>query len=210
MKFDVTVISTGSSGNAVLVKEKGAAKGILIDCGVPYNKLKPYEKEIDAVLLTHKHKDHWRAKTLKLLKSTAPNHLLIFPEGLKIDYDGEVAATLPHNKWATLKGKYKVLCTPIPHSVPNVAWVIQTIPTKSVYFHATDTSSLSHITLKGADVYALECNFTDTEELAGRGAGNEILAATTHLSTEDALAWYNLNKAEHSILIPLHEHKIFK
>lgn len=208
MRFDVTVISSGSKGNAVLVKEAGEAKGILIDCGVPYNTIKPYEKHIDIILLTHRHKDHWRGKTLEKLKASAPNHLLIYPEGLKIDYDGAVAAILPHKKWATLKSKYRVMCIPTPHSVPNVAWVIKFL-NGGVYFHATDTSSLNHISVKGADVYALECNYTDTEELAGRGVGNEVIAATTHLSTEDALAWYNANKGEHSILIPLHEHKIF-
>lgn len=44
------VISTGSSGNSVLINET-----VLIDIGVPFKKLESFYRKINLVLLTHSH-----------------------------------------------------------------------------------------------------------------------------------------------------------
>lgn len=48
MNYDV--IASGSSGNALLIENK-----ILIDCGVPFSKIKPFYEDLKVVLLTHVH-----------------------------------------------------------------------------------------------------------------------------------------------------------
>ncbi len=60
------VISTGSKGNAVIIDN------ILIDCGVPFNKLTQAYKKLQLVLLTHKHSDHFRPSTIKRLAAERP------------------------------------------------------------------------------------------------------------------------------------------
>ena len=57
--MEYKIISTGSKGNAVVVD--GC---ILIDCGVPFRRLESVYRDLDAVLLTHIHSDHFQPKTL--------------------------------------------------------------------------------------------------------------------------------------------------
>lgn len=49
-KMDYEIISTGSTGNAVLIN-----KFILIDIGVPYKTIARLTKSLKLVLLTHIH-----------------------------------------------------------------------------------------------------------------------------------------------------------
>ena len=48
MGLKYNIISSSSDGNAILINDK-----VLIDCGVSYNKLKPFIKDIKVILLTH-------------------------------------------------------------------------------------------------------------------------------------------------------------
>lgn len=48
--MDFDVISSGSNGNAVVINNS-----ILIDIGVPMNRLKEYKSKLKLVLLTHIH-----------------------------------------------------------------------------------------------------------------------------------------------------------
>lgn len=206
-RLDVDVIASGSAGNAVFIKEKGASKGVLVDIGIAWKRLEPYSLMIDTVFLTHRHLDHYRVSTMDKLKLYNPTVVFVDPVGSEIKYKSDVS--MPHHKWATLKGKYKAMAIPTPHSVPNVAWIIK-FSNGATYFHATDTASLDHISIKGCDVYGIECNYSDLEELTDRGSGNETIAVTTHLSTEEAQAWFTKNAGENSRFIPLHEHKTFR
>ena len=48
--MDYEILGTGSSGNAVIIN-----KSIMIDCGLPYNRIQPHAKDLKLVLLTHVH-----------------------------------------------------------------------------------------------------------------------------------------------------------
>lgn len=50
MDINYNIISSSSSGNAILFNEY-----MLIDCGVSFSKLKTYLKKIKVILLTHIH-----------------------------------------------------------------------------------------------------------------------------------------------------------
>jgi phosphoribosyl 1,2-cyclic phosphodiesterase len=69
-----TVLASGSSGNAALLETEGF--GLLIDCGLQPRMLTARLREagaswekVNAVILTHIHGDHWKDRTLGVLRS---------------------------------------------------------------------------------------------------------------------------------------------
>lgn len=50
METNVNIINSGSDGNAVVLYKK-----ILVDCGIPFKRIRPFLKELKIVLLTHIH-----------------------------------------------------------------------------------------------------------------------------------------------------------
>ena len=62
------IIQSGSEGNAIIYFEE-----ILVDCGVSFKALKDYVSDIQLVLLTHKHGDHFKASTIKKLAFERPS-----------------------------------------------------------------------------------------------------------------------------------------
>lgn len=203
MKLIYDVIATGSKGNAVLVQEKGN-KGILFDCGISWKALEPYINKIDLIVITHKHKDHIRESTLNKVKLLYPHIPIITPDKSEIEYD-KIDAEIPHNVWKLIKGKYQMIFVPTPHSVPNCAIIVK-FPCDNTCMYATDTASIDHIKASGLDIYFIEHNYSDVRNIA-ETSNHAIVNVTTHLSNEDAYSWYLRNKGEHSVLVPLHEHK---
>ena len=65
--MNYNIISTGSQGNAVIVNNR-----ILIDCGVAFKTLKVVYKNLQIVLLTHIHTDHFNPQTIKRLAEERP------------------------------------------------------------------------------------------------------------------------------------------
>lgn len=61
------IIQSGSNGNAVIYNQD-----IMVDCGVPFSKIKPYYKQIKLLLLTHIHSDHFNKTTIKTLGKLRP------------------------------------------------------------------------------------------------------------------------------------------
>ena len=62
--MEYKIIQSGSKGNAVIINNN-----ILIDCGVPYMKLKDYLKDIEYLFITHKHSDHLKKSTFKSIRN---------------------------------------------------------------------------------------------------------------------------------------------
>lgn len=48
--MDSEIIASGSSGNAILLEN-----GILLDCGIPYKKIRQYLKDIKTIFISHVH-----------------------------------------------------------------------------------------------------------------------------------------------------------
>ena len=65
--IDYQILSTGSSGNAVIIN-----KAVLIDCGVPFRTVEPFIRDLRLVLLTHIHGDHFKTSTLKKIAVERP------------------------------------------------------------------------------------------------------------------------------------------
>lgn len=140
------------------------------------------------------------------MKTLCPRVAVIAPHGfwegadeVKYKFD----AMLPHNKKLLVRGKYEILCTPIPHSVPNCAFVVK-FPNGKSCMYATDTVSLDHLSIPGLDLYLLENNYSELDIV--KDQRNAVVAVTTHLSQEASYGWYLRNRGEHSEYVSLHQH----
>ena len=204
------VISSGSVGNAVIYNN-----AIMVDCGVSLKALEAVKRSLKIVLLTHKHSDHLKLRTLQRLQAERPtlrvacgNFLLeelpciknidVFQVGKIYDY-----------------GAFKVSPVKLYHDVPNFGWRIF-LPNGQKIFHATDTVHLEGITAKGYDLYAIEHNYCEEyiqEAIEEARANGEYTHAygniNTHLSIQQARAFIEANRKESSEVLELHKSRSF-
>lgn len=199
------VIQTGSNGNAVLYNNS-----ILIDCGVPYSKLKKYEKEIKIVLLTHEHKDHINIRTLKTLQFNRP--------ALRIGCGEWMLPLLPGlnnidvysiGKWYNYR-QFRLSPIKLYHDVLNFGYRLDINGYKIL--HVTDTQHLQGITAKGYDLYAIESNYDEERaaqaiEIAKQTGEfcHAIGSIQSHLSHRQAWDFIQANKKETSEVVLLHQ-----
>lgn len=209
--MNYNIISTGSQGNAVVINDT-----ILVDCGVSFKALKDVYKDLQIILLTHIHTDHFNGKTIKRLADERPTIRIGCCEWLVNDL---VEAGVPKQQIDVLRiGKiydykaFKVSPIKLYHNVPNCGYRIFANGEKAIY--ATDTEHLQGITAKDYDLYMIEANYTD-EDLQERinaklEAGEysyELNVASRHLSHEQASEWLMENMSFHSEYVFLHQHQ---
>lgn len=206
-KVPYTIISTGSKGNAILYHNS-----ILVDCGVPFNLLKPHLKDIKLVLLTHIHGDHFNYATIKKLAFERPSlrfgcgaHLKDkLPPHINIDiYD-------PGRTYVYNFGAIEAVI--LEHDVPNFGYKIHVANTK--IFHATDTANLDNISAPNFDLYAIEHNYNEDtvyeqiiDDLQEDKYNHQSRSINTHLSEQQAREWLYKNKGENSYVLRIHETK---
>lgn len=208
MKYKV--IRTGSKGNAVIINN------VLIDCGVPFKALKPYCRDIDLVLLTHIHSDHFRPSTVKRLAAERPT--LRFGCGEWLVKKLLDAGVNPQNTdvlemerkydYGGFRVKPFML---LHHDAPNCGYKLFFGGEK--VFYATDTGTLEGVSAKGYDYYFIEANYgTDEirERIAEKKANGEFAyekrAVREHLSVEQANNFIYANMSPRSQYIFLHGH----
>ena len=192
------ILSTGSAGNAVIYFDS-----ILIDCGVPFSLLKPYLHDLQIVLLTHVHGDHFNLSTLKKLAFERPTlrfgcgvHMVEFMEGFK-----NVDVYEPCKLYDY--GSFRISPVKLYLDVPNIGFRI--FKDGKRILHCTDTSHLKGIEAKNYDFYFLEANYNEDtvfdiireKELRGEFS-HQRGAINTHLSEQQALEFFYENKGEHS------------
>lgn len=205
------IISTGSKGNAVLLNGS-----ILIDCGLPMKQIRPYEKDLKLVFISHCHSDHFNPSTIRRLamdrpllrfcggewmaplfvsSGVKPGNIDILQEGTVLDY-----------------GAFKVSPVKLYHDVPNFGLRIGCGCEKAIY--AVDTGSMDGIEAKNYDLYMIERNHNH-EEIEARIKAKEAIgmfayekrAEKTHLSEEQAIEWLEENMGENSQYVFLHQHR---
>ena len=214
------VISSGSEGNAVIYNN-----AIMVDCGVSLKALQEVKRSLKIVLLTHKHSDHLKIRTLQRLQAERPT--------LRVACGAFLLEELPCIKNIDVLqvgkiydyGAFKVSPVKLYHDVPNFGWRIFLKPTiidfiKGNYeykiFHATDTVHLEGITAKGYDLYAIEHNYCEEyiqEAIEEARANGEYTHAygniNTHLSIQQARAFIEANRKESSEVLELHKSRSF-
>ena len=142
--MEYKIISTGSKGNAVVVDDR-----ILIDCGVPFRRLESVYRDLDAVLLTHIHSDHFQPKTLARLAAERPSLRFFACPWLGPDLQNagvplrQITITTPDRWYDT--GYCFVKACETKHNVRNCCWHIW-FNDGSKVFYATDMGNLNGIT----------------------------------------------------------------
>ena len=204
------VISSGSDGNAVIYNN-----AIMVDCGVSLKALQEVKRSLKIVLLTHKHSDHLKIRTLQRLQAERP--------ALRIACGDFLLEELPCIKNIDVLqvgkiydyGAFKVSPIKLYHDVPNFGWRIF-LPNGQKIFHATDTVHLEGITAKGYDLYAIEHNYCEEyiqqaiEEARANGEYTHAYGnINTHLSIQQARAFIEANRKESSEVLELHKSRSF-
>ena len=204
------VISSGSEGNAVIYNN-----AIMVDCGVSLKSLEAVKRSLKIVLLTHKHGDHLKLRTLQRLQAERPT--------LRVACGNFLLEELPCIKNIDVLqvgkiydyGAFKVSPVKLYHDVPNFGWRIF-LPNGQKIFHATDTAHLKGISAKGYDLYAIEHNYCEEyiqEAIEEARANGEYTHAygniNTHLSIQQARAFIEANRKESSEVLELHKSRSF-
>lgn len=204
------VISSGSDGNAVIYNN-----AIMVDCGVSLKALSEVKRSLKIVLLTHKHSDHLKIRTLQRLQAERP--------ALRVACGDFLLEELPCIKNIDVLqvgkiydyGAFKVSPIKLYHDVPNFGWRIF-LPNGQKIFHATDTVHLEGISAKGYDLYAIEHNYCEEyiqeaiEEARANGEYTHAYGSIkTHLSIQQARAFIEANRKESSEVLELHKSRSF-
>nr|DAT33956.1 MAG TPA: YycJ-like MBL-fold protein [Caudoviricetes sp.] len=204
------VINSGSEGNAVIYNN-----AIMVDCGVTLKALSEVKRSLKIVLLTHKHSDHLKIRTLQRLQAERPT--------LRVACGNFLLEELPCIKNIDVLqvgkiydyGAFKVSPVKLYHDVPNFGWRIF-LPNGQKIFHATDTVHLEGITAKGYDLYAIEHNYCEEyiqqaiEEARANGEYTHAYGnINTHLSIQQARAFIEANRKESSEVLELHKSRSF-
>ena len=204
------VINSGSEGNAVIYNN-----AIMVDCGVSLKALSEVKRSLKIVLLTHKHSDHLKIRTLQRLQAERPT--------LRVACGDFLLEELPCIKNIDVLqvgkiydyGAFKVSPVKLYHDVPNFGWRIF-LPNGQKIFHATDTVHLEGISAKGYDLYAIEHNYCEEyiqqaiEEARANGEYTHAYGnINTHLSIQQARAFIEANRKESSEVLELHKSRSF-
>lgn len=212
--MNYNIIATGSKGNAVQIE-----KEILIDCGIPYKKLEEAHiiHDIELVLLTHEHSDHFNKKTIKRLSNERPTLRFgccewMLPLLDEIKIPRHLIDLFKPNNGKRYKRKYSVFPVMLHHNVPNCGWSIMYNSERVLY--ATDTASLNGVEAPEYDLYLIEGNYTKEDikkRIARKKAAGEYayeeFAEYNHLSKEDALKWLGENANTNSVYRLMHGHE---
>ena len=206
------IIQSGSSGNAIIYN-----KDLMVDCGVPFSKIRPYYKDIKLVLLTHIHSDHFNKSTIKKLIDLRPTLYIccgqwLVQELVNIDVPKKNIIILPLDIEQDY-GKYLITPFYAKHDVDNCGYKIIIKKTGYKIFHATDINSLENIQAKNYDLFCLEANY-DEEELKERlkekeekgEYAYEHRVLQTHLSKEECNRFLIENMGNNSECVYLHQH----
>lgn len=206
------IISTGSKGNALLLENM-----VLVDCGIPFNKISEYYKNIKLVLLTHIHSDHFNKSTISKLAILRPSLRFGCCEWLveELIKCGVKKSNIDVYKIGT---KYTYLSTlsiqPILlyHNVEQCGYRVFINGNKCIY--CTDTNSVEGISAKNYDYYFIEANHTEQEieerirEKQEIGLyAYEYEAKYNHLSKEKCDKFLMENMGENSVYEYMHMHE---
>ena len=207
------IIDSGSTGNAVTVEEQ-----VLIDCGVSFKKIQEYYEKLSLVLLTHIHKDHFNKTTIKKLAKLRPTLRFgcgkwLVKELIECGVDKQNIDIYDFDGSYIYSKNLIVTNFKLIHDVPNCGYAVHINNFK--YFYATDTCSLENVVAKEFDMYFIEGNYENAEELEARKQKHiergeyyyEDRVEKTHLSQVQATEWLMKNISDKSNYVFMHQHK---
>lgn len=202
--IDYNILASGSSGNAVRIEN------IMIDCGIPFKKMRDELYKVDTLLITHAHSDHIKETTYEHIKSEFPR-IQTFANA-DVAYRYHVDTVIGTSKFVLSK---KRIIRPYfgKHDIP-VSFFIITI-NKTNILYATDTYSVENPEELPIDYFFLEANYDERKlrELRKQyktRSYDPIESSLRHLSVQKAKEFYYVNRrSEESVLIELHKSNRF-
>jgi phosphoribosyl 1,2-cyclic phosphodiesterase len=199
------ILSTGSEGNAVIYFDT-----VMVDCGIAFALIKNYIKDIQLILLSHEHCDHFNLSTLKKIQFERPCIRIGCGEFMTEKLSGIRNIDVMEIGKIYNYGTFKISPVRLYHDTPNFGYRIFNDSKK--IFHATDTFTLEGITAKGYDLYALEANYDEAhiwdviEEKRLRGEyAHQKGAINSHLSIQQAQNFVLRNASDNYEFITLHQ-----
>lgn len=199
------VISTGSKGNCVVYLDT-----IAVDMGVSFKAVESIKYELQIVLLTHIHGDHFNISTIKKLSFERPTLRFACGSFLKEYLEGIKNVDILEPGKIYDYGDFKISPVILYHDVQNFGYRIFKGDKKII--HCTDTYTLEGISAKNYDLYAIEHNHCEDaiqekiKEKKSKGQFSyELGAYNSHLSDQKARDFIFKNQGENSQVLRLHE-----
>ncbi|EAG9637250.1 hypothetical protein D4C29_14760 [Listeria monocytogenes] len=197
------IISSGSKGNCVIVND------VMIDCGVPFKRIKEHLYDINYLLLTHIHSDHINSSTLENIRKLFPKITVIGNYQIAQIYDIDIIG----NSGYTIRlPSFEVTPFECFHDVvtQGYTWCVDG---KNIIY-ATDTSSLENAPSLKFDYLFLESNHDEKKLEMARNKSkygyDPYKGGKRHLSTQQCKTFHYLNRRnKESQLIELHKSERF-
>jgi ribonuclease BN (tRNA processing enzyme) len=198
------IISTGSKdGNCVIIND------VMVDVGVPFSKIKNDLYDIRYLLITHVHSDHLNKKTIQQVAENFPRIKIIGNYEVHSAYNCNIIANAGFD---IITDDYIFHPFECIHDVVcyGYTWTFE----GQEIIYATDTSTLEHAPEKKYDWMFIESNHDEQKLEAVRnenkGSYNPYLSGKRHLSTQQARAFFYLNRRNRdSQFIELHQSSRF-
>lgn len=197
------IISTGSKGNCVIIND------VMVDCGVAFGKIKEELYDIKYLLITHIHTDHLNIKTIQQIAENFPKIIIIGNYEVHNAYNCNIIVNAGFDIETD-----DYIFTPFEcvHDVLVYGYTWTFKGQEIIY--ATDTSTLENAPKKPYDWMFLESNHDEAKLEAvrneQRGSYNPFISGKRHLSTQQAKAFYYLNRRNaDSKFIELHQSNRF-
>lgn len=199
--MEYNVISSGSRGNCVIINND-----VMIDAGLPFNKIKSYLYSIKYLIITHIHGDHFKVKTLQRIASNFPRIKMIGNYEIHQIYNMNYIA---NEGFPIETPDYTFMPFVCVHDVLTYGYTWNVNDNKIIY--ATDTASLEFAPPDKYDYLFLESNHDEYKLEEARndhrnGGYDPYASGKRHLSTQQAKAFYYMNRrSAESELIELHK-----
>lgn len=193
------ILGTGSRGNCIIIND------VMVDCGLPFSKIKNDLYDINYLLITHTHGDHLKLKTIAKIAERFPTITMIGNYEVYQAFNVDIIA---NEGFDVVTNDYTFTPFKCIHDVYTYGYCWQYGEKDIIY--ATDTSTLEHAPQKKYDYFFLESNHDEAklEAVRGKQTGSydPYLSGKRHLSTQQAKNFFYMHrKSNDSELIELHQ-----
>jgi L-ascorbate metabolism protein UlaG (beta-lactamase superfamily) len=206
--LDYTVLSSGSIGNAVRIRN------IMIDCGIAFSKMKEELYKCQYLLITHDHQDHVKPAVLNQIVTQFPNIEIYSTYKVARMNDAVTAINTDYLPIWLQKARCNMWAVPVPHNTLCFGYVLRFEDLDILY--ATDlktTEELEAFTEENGiryDYTFLEANYDETKlRLLGdswHGQYNAYVdSSERHLARDESLRFYAKHRKEGGEYIELHK-----
>lgn len=181
------IIASGSRGNCVVIED------IMIDCGVPFKKIKGHLYDKKYLLLTHIHGDHIKPKTLENIKRMFPKITIIGNWEVHQQYGVNIVCNAG---FEVVTDYYTFLPFECNHDVLTYGFTWKYQDNNIIY--VTDTGDMKNApTDRKYDYFFMESNHDQRiiDQIDSSNYGYDVQAsATRHLSTQQGKGFFYTNR----------------